>query len=122
MTLVRPDLSQVADEIVPGEYRVRIVDAEDGEYRTGTKYLKWALETFDEPDPKNNGRRLWYTTPYTGKGVFILQRFYKAVMGRPMNPEVPEFDTEEFIGKEVKVSVQLNDRGYPEVVAVQQLD
>lgn len=122
--LITPDFSQAAEEITPGTYQVRVVDVKPGEWKTGTKHLAWTLETTNETDAKNNGRRLFHRTPSEGKGVFRLQQFYKALTGETLTGA---FDTEQLLGKEcVVVVVDSRDKegnltGYVEVSAVRQI-
>lgn len=100
--LIEPKLDEVAEDVVPGEYKVRVTGCQDGEYKTGTKYLNWRMETFSEEEPKNNGRAIFYKTIYEGRGAFQIQRFYKAATGEPLKGS---FDTEQVIGKEIGVVV-----------------
>lgn len=124
MALIEPNFSEVADVIVPGTYQVRIVGAENGTWKSGTKHIAWELETMNETDSKNNGRRIWHRTPTEGKGAFRLQQFYRAVTGETLTGS---FDTEQLLGKEVHVTVadgkdkEGNPTGYTEVVAVKQV-
>lgn len=100
--LVTPDVSELADEVTPGTYRGVITKAESGEWSTGTKYVKWTLETTGESESKNNGRRIYHKTPVMGRGAFQLQKLYKAATGRPLTGS---FDTEELVGKVVALEV-----------------
>jgi len=115
MALVQPNFDEVQSEIIPGEYRVRIVGAEQGtwekEGRT-TTFVKWTLETTDESEPKNNGRKIFERTAVNGKGAFRLQRLYKAATGESL---AGAFDTEQLLGKELKVAVELDAKGYTNV-------
>lgn len=119
--LVKPDFSEIKDEVGPGTYRVRVVKGEPGEWQSGTKYVAWSLSTTDEAEAKNNGRMIFYRTPITGKGAFMFQRLYKALTGEAITGE---FDTEQLYGRECVVTVadgkdkEGNPTGYTEVVAV----
>lgn len=126
MGIITPDLSQIKEDVAPGEYHVRVVKSEDGEWagrdgKPATKFISWTLETMNEADPKNNGRRIWHRTPYTGGGAFRLVNFVKAATGSAISSENPSFDTEEMMGRELVVVCDKNDRGYIEVVAEKQV-
>jgi len=121
MPLITPDFSDVKDSISPGEYKARIVEHQIGEWQNGNKFIKWVMETCGETEAKNNGRRLYHTTPISGGGVFKLQDLYRAAMQQPL-PTNEGFDTEMLLGKELKVVVVdgVNYKtgeptGYPEV-------
>lgn len=124
MALVEPNFSEVADAIVPGDYQVRVVDAAPGTWKTGTKHIAWTLETMNETEAKNNGRRMVHRTPTEGKGAFRLQQFYRAATGEVLKGN---FDTEQLLGKELLVTVkdsldkEGNQTGYTEVAAVRQI-
>lgn len=124
--LITPDFSEVRDAITAGTYRVRVVGAEPGEWQSGTKFVKWTLETFSEADAKNNGRRMYHRTPVAGGGAFKLQELYQAAMKAPLATGAA-IDTDLVLGKEVTaVVVEGTDRegnptGYPEVKAVRPL-
>jgi len=100
--LVTPDFSEVAEEITPGTYKVRVKKGEVKEWPSGGQYINWELETYGEKEPKNNGRRVFYKTSTTGKGAFMLQRMYKAAVGQPLTGP---FDTEILVGKNLEVEV-----------------
>lgn len=105
MSLIKPDFSEVADNVNAGTYRARIVDAKMGEWEKEgrkTPYINWRLETFAEAEAKNNGRRIWMKTPIVGKGAFRLRDLYRAALGEDLSGE---FDTESLLGKEVEVVV-----------------
>lgn len=126
MGLITPDFSDVKDNVGPGTYKVRIVDAKvdswqgkDG--KPDTTYVNWSLETFEEAESKNNGRRLFHKTPVNGGGAFRLQQFYKAAMKKDL---AGGFDTEEMLGKELEVTVvdgmdkMGNPTGYTDIKTV----
>lgn len=122
MALVRPDFSEVADEIKAGVYKVMVKGAEVKEWPNGGQYINWELETFGEAEPKNNGRRVYHKTSTSGKGAFMLQRFYRAATGKSVTGE---FDTEECLGKALEITIvdgvnrQTGEpTGYPEIKAV----
>ena len=121
MSLVQPNFDEIKDEVGPGTYKVRVVKGEPGEWQSGTKYVAWTLSTTDEAEAKNNGRMVFYRTPTSGKGAFILQRFYKALTGEQIQGA---FDTEQLYGRECVITVadgkdkEGNATGYTEVVAV----
>lgn len=101
--LVKPNFDEVPEEVVPGDYQCVVKKGEVKSWGEGKgNYINWELETFNELDPKNNGRRVFYKTSVSGKGAFTLQRLYKAATG---NPLTGNFDTEEVVGKKLLVSV-----------------
>lgn len=121
MALIKPDLSEIKEDVAPGEYHVRVTGAELGEWagkegKPPTKFVKWQLETVNEAEAKNNGRRIWHATPYTGGGAFRLSNFFKAATGEALTAE-SSFDTEMIMGRELMVTVDTNDKGYIEVRA-----
>lgn len=122
--LITPDFSEVKDNVGPGTYSVRVTDCALKEYSTGTKYLNWKLETFDEADSKNNGRTIFHKTPIAGKAAFLLQDFYKAAMKQELEGS---FDPNMLMGKEVSITVvdgkdrEGNPTGYTETKAVKAL-
>lgn len=117
--LVTPSFDEISDDIKEGVYKVRVTAGVPGEYSTGTKYVKWTLETFGEAEAKNEGRKIWYSTPIEGKGAFMLKRLWDASTGGEEMPA--QFDTEQLYGKEIEVIVAPNDRGYAEVKSVRAL-
>lgn len=132
MTFIKPDFSEVTDNVGPGTYSARVIGQETGAWpgkdgKPDTHFVKWTLETFNEEDPKNNGRRIFHRTPISGKGAFLFQQFYRAAFG---NTEIPEdgIDLETFLGKEMTVTmvdgvdrVTKEPTGYVEVKSVAQL-
>jgi hypothetical protein len=129
MALITPDFSDVAESVGPGTYKCRVVDAKFDEWgakgdKPATPYITWSLETFDEAEPRNNGRRIFHKTPLRGGGAFRLQQFYTAAMKQPLKGE---FDTEMLFGKEMLVTVvdgvtkDGSPSGYTEVKAVKAL-
>lgn len=129
MGLIKPDLSEVQEQITAGTYKCRIIDAKPGEWagkdgKPATHFINWTMETFDEAEAKNNGRRIFNKTPINGGGAFRLQQFYTAAMKQPLTGE---FDTEMLLGREILVTVvdgvdkQGSPTGYTEVKAVKAL-
>ncbi len=113
--LITPSFTEVADDIKPGTYKVRVTGVESKTSQKGDTYLKWELSTFAEEDPKNEGRKMWHSTMISGKGAFMFKRFWNAATG---GEDVPaQVDTEMLIGKEMEVVTATNDRGYTEVKA-----
>lgn len=105
--LITPDFSEVKDNVAPGIYKCRIMNAkldqwEGKEGKPPTKYLNWELETFAEEDEKNNGRKIFHKTPLNGGGAFRLRDFYKAVMGEDL---AGEFDAEMLYSRECEVTI-----------------
>lgn len=106
--LVVPDFSEVTDQLSAGTYSVRIVGSKVDQWagkdgNPPTTFINWTLETFNESEEKNNGRRLWHKTPVNGKGAFRLQEFYKAAMLTAC--PATGFDREELLGKELQVTL-----------------
>ena len=129
MALITPDFSEVKDSVGAGTYKVRIVDAKMDEWqgkngKPDTKFINWSLETFDEADEKNNGRKIFHKTPIQGGGAFRLRDLYKAAVKQEL---AGEFDTEMLLGKELVVTVidgatkDGTPTGYTEVKAVKPL-
>jgi len=121
MALITPNFDEIKDEVAEGTYRVVVTKGEQGEYKTGTQYVNWHLNTVDEEDPKNNGRTIFHKTPITGKGAFLTQKFYRAVTGEQV---AGAFDTEQLYGRQCVVTIgegrdrEGNPSGYMEVKAV----
>lgn len=124
--LVTPNLSEIQENVGPGSYKCRIVDAKFDEWqgkegRPNTPYINWRMETFGEEDAKNNGRAIFHKTPTAGKGAFRLRDFYKAAIKQELSGD---FDTEMLFGRELLVTVvdgtdkEGNPSGYTEVKAV----
>lgn len=101
-TLVTPDFSEVQDEVSPGTYKVIVKKGEVKEWPNGGSYINWTLETFGENESKNNGRRIFYKTATSGKGAFMLQKFYRAATGSALTGA---FDTNQLSGKKLEVEV-----------------
>ena len=123
--LVEPNFDEVSSPVVAGDYAVAISSAEAGEYQSGLKYINWTLETVNSADPKDNGRKIFYKTPITGKAAFLLQNLYVAAVG-----EVPSgaFNTEQLISRQIHVTLVdgMNratgePTGYTEVKAVRKI-
>ena len=109
--LIKPDLSEVKEDVGPGSYTAVVKGAEVKEWPNGGQYVNWTLETVNESETKNNGRRIFIKTATGGKGVFMLQRFYKAATGEAL--PTTGFDTDMLLGR--KIAVDLHERnGYIE--------
>ena len=115
--LIEPDFSEIAEDLAPGTYTVRVEEATMGEYKTGTKYIKWTLGTIGSDAAKDNGRKIWHNTPYAGKGAFMLKKFWNAATNGEGMPD-GGMDTEQLLGKELTVVAAHNDNGYLEVKSV----
>lgn len=102
MSLVTPDFSEIQEDVTPGTYRVVVKKGEVKEWPNGGTYVNWELETFGEPEAKNNGRRIFHKTSTSDKGAFTLQQIYRAAVGQALTGP---FDTEQIIGKQVAVEV-----------------
>lgn len=120
--LVKPDFSEIAEEVTPGTYKAVVKKGELKEWPSGGTYVNWELETTGETQPKNNGRKIFYKTSTSGKAAFMLQKFYRAATGQALTGQ---FDTEQLVGKLVEVEVvdgvnrQTGEKtGYTDVKAV----
>jgi len=120
--LVQPDFTNVQDRVDVGIYKTRIVDSkvdtwQGKEGKPNTTYINWTLETFDEAEDKNNGRKIFHRTPIEGPGAFRLKDFYQAAMGEEC---AGAFDRSMLHGREVEVTIaqQKSDPQYTEVKAV----
>ena len=102
MSLVTPDFSEIQEEVVAGTYKGIIKKGEVKEWPNGGQYVNWMIETFGEAEAKNNGRTIWHKTSTSGKGAFMLQKFYKAATGQALTGK---FDTEQLIGKQIEVTL-----------------
>lgn len=122
MPLITPDVSEVTPAIEAGSYRLRITGVEAGEWKTGTPFLKFEMETCESGDPKLDGRKVFHRVPYTGKGAFRFAQMHMAATGE--NYQNGDIDTEVYLGREVAaVIVDGTDRegnlsGYPEIKTV----
>ena len=114
--LITPDFSEASEDISAGDYQVRITAVEEKTSQKGAKYLRWELSTINETEPKNNGRKVWHSTMLSGKGVTMLKRFWDAATGGAEMGD--QFDTEQLLGKELAITVVLNNEGYTDVKAV----
>ena len=99
--LVEPDLTEVTSPVPPGTYKTEIMTAEAKEWSTGTKYIAWGLQIFD--NEKFAGRNIKHSTPIVGKGAFLLQNFYEAATGEALAKG--SFDTDQLLNKEVIVTL-----------------
>lgn len=118
MALVQPDFSSVREDVGTGTYSVRITGAEMDKWagkdgKPDTQFIKWEMETFNESEPKNNGRKIWERTPISGGGAFKLKNLYKAAIGEELGSD--GFDTDMLLGKELQVTVGEGRNGYMEV-------
>lgn len=127
--LVKPDFSEIKDSVEPGTYSVTIKGADLGEWsgqKGTTTYVNWKLETFNEANPKNNGRIIFHKTPISGGGAFRLQQIYKAATGKILSSDHPQFDTEQLLGATLEVEVidgmkNGTPTGYTEVKSVRSI-
>lgn len=120
MALVKPDFSEIAEEIVPGDYNVVIKKSELKNWPDGAAYINWQLETYGASEPRNNGRYIFHKTSTSGKGAFQLQKLYKAATGESLTGQ---FDTDQLLGRKIAVSVVAGMKngeptGYNEVKTV----
>lgn len=103
MALIKPDFTEVPEQIGPGTYKGQVRTAAIKEWPSGDSYIEWVLETVQESNPKNNGRRIFHRTSTSGKGAFQLQKFYKAATGQALTGQ---FDTDQLIGKIVELTIE----------------
>ena len=118
MGLVTPNFDEVQDSFDAGEYVVQVTGAELGAWEKdghSTPYVRWEYSTVDEAVAKNNGRKLFDRTALAGKGAFRVQQVYRAATGEPLSADSPSFDTEQLLGRQLKVVVAINEKGYAEV-------
>ena len=123
--LIEPDFSEVKDSVGAGIYKVRIVGhsvdkwtGKDG--KKDTPYINWIMETFEEAESKNNGRKVFHKTPISGPGAFRLKDFYKAAMGEELGGS---FDPSMLYGRTLELTIgqQKDKPEYTEVKAVKAL-
>lgn len=124
MALIQPDFSEIQEDVTPGTYKVIVKKGEVKEWPNGGTYVNWELETFGEPEAKNNGRRIFHKTSTSGKGAFTLQQIYRAAIGQALTGA---FDTEQLVGKQVAVEVVAGIKngeptGYNEVKRVKPIN
>ncbi len=126
MSLIKPDFSEVADQVVPGTYKCIVKKGDVKAWPNGGQYVNWELETYGEAESKNNGRRIFHKTSVSGKGAFVLQQMYLAAVGTALTGQ---FDTEQLVGKQVAVEVidgvnrnTGEPTGYTEVKRVKRLN
>ncbi len=120
MALIKPDFSEIQDQVTPGTYRCIVKRGEVKEWPNGGQYVNWMMETYGETESKNNGRTIFHKTSTTGKGAFTLQQMYRAALGQQLTGA---FDTEQLVGKQVAVELVDGVRngeptGYTEVKRV----
>lgn len=125
-SLITPDFSEVKDSVEAGTYSVRIVDSKVGTWtgkdgKKDTHFVNWTLETFNEAEEKNNGRKIFHRTPINGGGAFRLQEFYKAAMGEDC--PATGFDRAMLLSREIQIIVgpQKDQPQYNEVKTVSAL-
>lgn len=102
MAIIKPDFSEIKEDVGPGTYKGRIKAAQVKDWPNGGQYVNWEIETYGEKETKNNGRRIFHKTSLSGKGAFQLQQFYKAATGQSLTGD---FDTDMLLGKQVEVQV-----------------
>lgn len=117
--MITADFTEAVDKLPVGEYAVRVIDSELKDSKAGNKYISWTLETFGRDDDALNGRKIWHTTPISGKGSGILRQFLTA-MG--VDAQNNEFDTDEIHGKELVVVIHEDQEGYMKVKTVKRLN
>ncbi len=123
--LVTPNFSDVQDRVGEGIYKARIIDSKVDQWagkdgKKPTTFINWTLETFNETEDKNNGRRIFHRTPIEGAGAFRLQEFYRAAMGEDC---AGSFDRTMLHGRELEVTIglQKDKPEYTEVKSVRRL-
>lgn len=121
--LIEPDFTDVKDAVEAGIYKTRVVGHELGQWTAkkegakDTPYVKWTLETYEEAEEKNNGRKIFHSTAISGPGAFRLKQFYKGVMGEEL---AGGFDPTMLYGRacEITMGPQKDKPEYTEVKAV----
>lgn len=118
--LVTPDYSTSQDPLEPGIYSVRVKDSSMKQWKDGTNAINWVMETFNEADTKNNGRKIFYQTPIEGPFASRLKEFYKAAMHEENKGS---FSRSTLYGREIEVTLgqQKNKPEYTEVKAIRAL-
>lgn len=123
---ITPDFSAVQDTVGVGTYKVRVTDSKVDQWagkdgKPPTTFINWIMETFDEADEKNNGRKIFHKTPINGGGAFRLRDFYKAATGEEC---AGQFDRGMLYGSELEITVveQKNNPQYTEVKSVKRLN
>lgn len=124
--LVTPDFSGVQDRVGEGIYKARVVGSKVDQWagkdgKAPTTFINWTMETFDEAEDKNNGRRIFHRTPIEGGGAFRLQDFYRAAMGEECTGA---FDPTMLYGREIEVTIaaQKDKPEYTEVKSVRPIN
>lgn len=108
-TLVTPDFSEAQDPIDEGTYYAKIDKVEQKTSKNGHAMLNWTLETFNEQDPKNNGRKVWHTTMLEGRGAGMLKDFLQKVSGGEYQGGA--FDPSEFVNREMQIVIAKDAEG-----------
>lgn len=123
--LIVPDFSNVQDKVEPGIYQARVLDSKMDQWtgkdgKPNTTIIVWTLETFNEVDAKNNGRKIFHRTPIEGAGAFRLKDFYLAATGMECTGQ---FDRTTLYGSELELTIaqQKTNPEYTEVKAVKPL-
>lgn len=107
--LITPDFTQAQDQVEPGIFHSRIVKVTTTEWaakddRPATPVLKWELETFNEAEPKNNGRKIFLQTAIGGKYLSKFENLYFAAMGEKYKRGTA-FDAQMLMGREVELTL-----------------
>jgi len=101
---ISPDFSESVDqEVIPvGEYPVVVKGVDPKVSKAGNDMLLWKYEIQGAAGEyeKFNGRWIFDNTMTSGRGAFRLKATLKAILG-----ESREFDTEEVLGRQVRVVV-----------------
>lgn len=114
--MIEADFTEATDTLPPGEYAARVVNSEVRTSKTsGGTYINWTLETFGKDDERFNGRKIFHSTPTTGKGAGILRQFLNATAVETTG----QFETTDLHGRElVVVIVEDKESTYPRVKTV----
>lgn len=121
---VEIDLSEVVEELPPGDYKVCIANVEQKTSKAGNAYLKWQLTVVDHSDARFNGKYVWTNTMLSGKGAFALIALAKAALGSKLEKGATRFNPQDVLGKTVIATVVPGEdqnggaSGFPEVKAV----
>lgn len=103
---IEADLSEVTEPLEPGEYKARVMDGQPKEWKSGTRYIAWKFEIFENESPELNGRNFTHNTPIEGGGAFKLDDLYLAATGEKLPKGKASLDTEQIIGKEFLVTLR----------------
>jgi hypothetical protein len=121
--LITPDFTEETDmtPVPAGKYNARLIGVERRVGKTsGNPYLNWQAELIGAKDPKQNGKRVFLMTMFTGKAAGQIKELWKAATGE--TPAAGQaWDPTTLYGREISVLVEkkLDQHGveskYPDV-------